>query len=61
MFSAVIQSTLPEDSGMHTFAFISKIQDVEANIGIDGCLRDNLLFLVYEIIIVQSLNEILLK
>lgn len=46
---------------MHTFAFISKIQDVEANIGIDGCLRDNLLFLVYEIIIVQSLNEILLK
>lgn len=46
---------------MYTFAFISKTQDVEANIGIYGCLSDNLLFLVYEIIIVWSLNEILLR
>lgn len=46
---------------MHTSTFISKMQDVEANVGIHGCLRDNLLFLVYEIIIVQSLNEILLR
>lgn len=51
-----VLSALPEGSGMYTFAFISKMQNVEANIGTHGCFSDNLLFLVCEIIIVQSLN-----
>lgn len=41
-----------ECTGMYTSAFISEMQDVETNVGIHGCLSDNLLFLVYEIIIV---------
>lgn len=46
---------------MYIFAFISKMQNVEVNLGIRGCLSDNLLFLVYEIIVVHSLNETLLR